>query len=634
MITLNSISLFRKGKILLENTSVIIHLGQHVGLVGANGAGKSSLLALLTGELQQDTGEVVIDSGRGISHMSQEVLALNRKAIDYVLDGDLEFRRIENAMVQAEQKQEHDKIAGLHDEYLVVDGYTARPRAEQLLVGLGFCHDDIERNVRDFSGGWRMRLNLAKTLMCPADVLLLDEPTNHLDLDAIVWLEGCLKKFQGTLLVISHDRDFLDAVTDTTLHIEQKALNKYRGGYSAFERLRSEHLAQQQVSFEKQQQEKAHMESFVERFRAKATKARQAQSRLKALERLEEIAPAPVDTLFSFRFPESDKISYPLLTLDQACLGYDQHSLLKVNMSIQPGSRIALLGSNGAGKSTLVKSLAGGLALISGQRQPGAHLRIGYFAQHQLESLDEDASALIHLQRLASSAREQELRNFLGGFGFVGDKAFEEVEGFSGGEKARLALAIIAWGKPNILLLDEPTNHLDLDMRSALTVALQSFSGAMILVSHDRSLIRSTTNELLLVNNGCVEPFIGSIDDYSEWLLRQKDEENDSKTKDKNVSKNSAKIKKEQKRLEADKRQMQRPLKKKIEDVEHKIDENQGLLSEIEVMLGDTSVYDEHNKSNLKELLAKQAVLKKVLSEAEDKWVDLQEMLEELNNQT
>ncbi|MDB2384327.1 ATP-binding cassette domain-containing protein [Endozoicomonas sp.] len=625
MITLNSISLLRKGKLLLEDANVIIHSGQHVGLVGANGAGKSSLLALFTHELQLDTGDLSIDVGRGMSHMSQDILALDRQAIEYVLDGDEQLRAVEETMVQAEKNQAHEQIAGLHDQYLLADGYTARSRAEQLLVGLGFHHQDMEKNVRDFSGGWRMRLNLARTLMCPADILLLDEPTNHLDLDAIVWLERFLKRFQGTLIVISHDRDFLDAVTDTTLHIEQKKLHKYRGGYSAFEKLRAERLAQQQVLYEKQQQQKAHMEHFVERFRAKATKAKQAQSRLKALERLDEIAPAHTDSPFSFSFPEADKISSPLLTLDRACLGYGNNAMLKAKMNIQPSTRIGLLGGNGAGKSTLIKSLAGDVPLISGERQQGEHLRIGYFAQHQLESLDSSASPLLHLQRLSPNAREQELRNFLGGFGFLGDKAMEVIEGFSGGEKARLALAVIAWQKPNLLLLDEPTNHLDLEMRYALTVALQSFSGAMILVSHDRNLIRNTTDELLLVHDGKLEVFSGDLDDYSDWLTQQKAQEKSLDASVREVSQHSAQAKKEQKRLEAERRKVLRPLKLKIEKVEKQVDSYQVQLVNVEEKLAAPSIYEEHNKFQLKELLGQQTALKKQLLDAEDLWMELQE---------
>lgn len=550
MITLNSVTLLREGKSLLEDASVTIHPGQHLGLVGVNGVGKSSLMALLTGELEPDKGELAVIPGRGIAHMSQEIHALDQQAIDYVLDGDAPLRAIEAQLAVAEQNQHYEQAAQLHDQYAMADGYSARSRAEQLLAGLGFCHADMTRSVRSYSGGWRMRLNLARTLMCPADILLLDEPTNHLDLDAIVWLEGYLRQYQGTLVIISHDRDFLDNVTDATLHIENRCLNFYRGGYSAFERLRAERLTQQQASYEKQQQHKAHMEQFVARFRAKATKARQAQSRLKALMKLTEVAPAHFNSPFSFSFPESEKTSSPLLVLDQGQLGYNQQTRVRAHLNILPGARIGLLGANGAGKSTLIKSLAGDIPLLAGRRQPGEHLRIGYFAQHQLESLDPAASPLLHLQRLSENAREQALRNFLGSFGFHGDKALETIAGFSGGEKARLALAIIAWQKPNLLLLDEPTNHLDLDMRHALTLALQSFSGAMILVSHDRNLVRNTTDQLLLINDGGLSEYPGDLDDYSAWLQQQRRRSSDSTqtTADSRPAEHSAQSRKEQKR--------------------------------------------------------------------------------------
>lgn len=633
MITLNSISLLRSGKLLLENASTTIHSGQHVGLVGANGCGKSSLLALLTGDLHPDKGELAFDKGRGLAHMAQEIDALDRNAVDYVLDGDIELRRIQQNIFEAEASGTHEKLADLHEQLLRADGYSARSRAEQLLHGLGFHHDVLKKNVRDFSGGWRMRLNLAKTLMCPSDILLLDEPTNHLDLDAIVWLESFLKRYPGTLLVISHDRDFLDAITDHILHIEHQTLFQYRGNYSAFERTRAERLQQQQAVYDKQQKLRAHMEKFVERFRAKATKAKQAQSRLKALARLEDISAAHVDSPFSFVFPEANKMSSPLLVLDKAELGYGEKPLLTLNLNIQPGSRIGLLGANGAGKSTLIRALAGALPLISGQVHQGEHLSIGYFAQHQLESLDFNASPLLHLQRLSPDAREQELRNFLGGFGFYGDKALETIQGFSGGEKARLALAIIGWQKPNLLLLDEPTNHLDLDMRLALTMALQSFEGAMILVSHDRNLIRSTTDELYLVHDGRVEEYIGDLDDYSQWLVQLRSKERNEQLEDKNEEKgevvSSAQQKKEIRRLEAERRKALRPLKQKAEKLESQLEELQSSLADVDELLSAPSIYEEAAKDRLKEYLARQTELKRQINEVEEEWM---EALEDIEN--
>ena len=633
MINLNSVSLLRSGKPLLEDTSTIIHHGQHVGLVGSNGCGKSSLLALLMGELHPDQGDISIDSGRGIAHMAQEVEALDQQAVEYVLDGDVQLRRIEKGIEAAEKNEQHEKLAELHEQLLQADGYTARSRAEQLLHGLGFSHDQVTKNVRDFSGGWRMRLNLARTLMCPSDILFLDEPTNHLDLDAIVWLEGFLKRYAGTLIVISHDRDFLDEVINVTIHIENKKLNNYKGNYSAFERMRAERLQQQQAAFEKQQKQRAHMEKFVERFRAKATKAKQAQSRLKALARLEDIAPAHVDSPFTFSFPAPDKMSSPLLTLDRAELGYAGKPMLKLKLSILPGSRIGLLGANGAGKSTLIRTLANELSLIAGERHDGEHLKIGYFAQHQLEELDPHASPFLHLQRISPEAREQELRNFLGGFGFYGDKALETIEGFSGGEQARLALAIVAWQKPNLLLLDEPTNHLDLEMRHALTMALQMFEGAMVLVSHDRNLLRSTTDDLFLVHDGRMDHFEGDLDDYSRWLLEQKQEAKNENSDDSGtVSEHSAQARKEQKRLAAERRKQLRPLKKKVEELEKKLDKQQSELVKVEEELADPTIYEATNKDRLKTLLDQQALLKKTVADIEEQWMEALEELEQMES--
>ena len=634
MITLNSVSLQRSGKILLENSSATIHRGQHAGLVGANGCGKSSLLALLMGELQPDQGDVSIDPGRGIAHMAQEIKALERKAVEYVLDGDEQLRFIEQQINEAEAAGQHEKLAEFHEQLLQADGYTARSRAEQMLHGLGFRHDQLENSVKDFSGGWRMRLNLARTLMSPSDVLFLDEPTNHLDLDAIVWLEGFLQRYEGTLVVISHDRDFLDAVTDITLHIEHQKTNTYRGNYSAFERMRSERLQQQQAAFEKQEKQREHMEKFVERFRAKATKAKQAQSRLKALARLEDIAPAHVDSPFTFRFPEPEKMSSPLLSIDQAELGYGDKALLKLKLSVLPGSRIGLLGANGAGKSTLIRTLAQELPLIAGKRQDGEHLKVGYFAQHQLESLDPHASPALHLQRISPNAREQELRNFLGGFGFHGDNATETIEGFSGGEQARLALAIVAWQKPNLLLLDEPTNHLDLDMRHALTMALQEFEGAMVLVSHDRNLLRSTTDELLLVHDGKVDVFAGDLDDYSDWLAKQRIQNPEQECDDSaEVSAHSAQGRKDQKRLAAERRNAMRPLKKQADKLESQLDKLQTQLATVEEQLADSSIYDASEKDRLKSLLADQAELTRRINTTEEEWIMTLEELESLEKQ-
>ncbi|MCP4534880.1 MAG: ATP-binding cassette domain-containing protein, partial [Delftia sp.] len=506
MISIDSLTLQRGPLRLLEHANLTLHAGQKVGLLGTNGAGKSSLFALLRGQIEPDAGSCSIPADWRIAHMQQEVSALERNAVDYVLDGDQRLRDIQQRLATAEQQEQAEALGALYAELDSHGGFSADSRARTLLAGLGFSSEQCERRVGDFSGGWRMRLNLAQALMCPSDLLLLDEPTNHLDLDAILWLEDWLRSYPGTLLLISHDRDFLDAVVEHIVHFENRALHLYRGGFSQFERTRAERLAQQQSAFEKQQAQREHMQSYIARFRAKASKAKQAQSRLKALERMEALSPAHIDSPFSFSFREAANQSMPLLDLHQGTLGYDGNAILEqVKLQLAPGARIGLLGPNGAGKSTLIKSLAGSLPLIGGELKTGEHLAIGYFAQHQLDSLDPKASPLLHLARLAPEERDQMLRNFLGGFDFKGDRIEEPVLNFSGGEKARLALALIAWQRPNLLLLDEPTNHLDMEMRHALTVALQAFEGAMLLVSHDRALIRDTTDELWLVADGRVQ---------------------------------------------------------------------------------------------------------------------------------
>ncbi len=636
MIRLDQVSLQRGGKVLLEEASLSLHHGQHLGLVGANGCGKSSLFALLTGVLQADQGQVDLPARLVIAHMAQEVEARTQAAVDYVLDGDERLREIERGISTAEATDDNQALAHWHAELELHHGYSARSRAEQLLHGLGFSQAEIQRPVADFSGGWRMRLNLARTLMSPSDLLLLDEPTNHLDLDAILWLEGWLRQYPGTLLIISHDRDFLDAVVDQIAHIEQHRITQYRGNYSAFERTRAERLAQQQAAHEKQQRERAHMQSYIDRFRAKATKAKQAQSRLKALARLEEIAPAHVDSKFHFRFPEADKFSSPLLSTDKLALGYPGKTILgQVKLSILPGSRIGLLGPNGAGKSTLIKTLAGELSALGGELKTGEHLKIGYFAQHQLEKLDLDASCLLHLQRLSPTATEQSLRDFIGGFGFRGPRAEEPIRDFSGGEKARLALALIAWEKPNLLLLDEPTNHLDLEVRHALTMALQEYEGAMILVSHDRHLIRNCVDDLLLVADGQVQPWEQDLDDYARWLeqARREARQAASSPADNGSASQSAAERKEQKRLDAEKRAKLRPLKKALEKLEQQLEQVQEALAGVEAQLADSGLYSDARKGELKTCLAQQSALKQQEQTIEEDWMVRQEELEQLEQE-
>ena len=634
MIRLLNLTLQRGPQRLLEAAELTIHAGQKVGLIGANGAGKSSLFALLRGQIAPDAGDCQLPPDWRIAHMRQEVDTLDRQAVDYVLDGDVELRRIQADLQQAEASGDGAAQARLHGEFDSVDGYSADARARKLLAGLGFDTAQMDRRVGDFSGGWRMRLNLAQALMCPSDLLLLDEPTNHLDLDAILWLEGWLKGYPGTLLLISHDRDFLDAVVDHVAHLEQRKLTLYRGGYSAFERTRAERLAQQQQAYDKQQAQRAHMEDFIRRFKAKATKARQAQSRIKALERLEELAPAHVDSPFDFSFREADKVSSPLLDLSEGRLGYDGRAVLeKVKLQLTPGARIGLLGPNGAGKSTLIKTLAGELPPVGGALSRGENLVVGYFAQHQLDALDPKASPLLHMQRLAPGEREQTLRDFLGGFDFRGDRCDEAVANFSGGEKARLALALIAWGKPNLLLLDEPTNHLDLEMRLALTLALQDFDGAVLVVSHDRHLLKSTTDEFLLVADGRVQAFDGDLEDYAKWLLEFRARQAAASSTPGAVGDADKTDKRAQRQAAAALRQQLAPHKREAEKLEKELGKVQQSLATVEERLGDSGIYEATRKDELKDLLVQQARFKTRESELEESWLIALETLEDLQRQ-
>ncbi|AZC34144.1 ATP-binding cassette domain-containing protein [Pseudomonas chlororaphis] len=628
MIRLQNLTLQRGPQRLLEDAELTLHAGQKAGLIGANGAGKSSLFALLRGELHPDSGDCFLPADWRIAHMRQEVDTLERLAVDYVLDGDLRLRQVQRELATAEAAHDGAALARLHAELDSADGYTADARARKLLAGLGFSNEQMDRQVGDFSGGWRMRLNLAQALMCPSDLLLLDEPTNHLDLDAILWLEDWLKGYPGTLLLISHDRDFLDAVVDHVAHVDQRKITLYRGGYSAFERARAERLAQQQQAYEKQQAQRAHMEKYIARFKAQATKARQAQSRIKALERMEELSAAHVDSPFDFVFRESEKISSPLLDLSDARLGYGEKTVLeKVKLQLTPGARIGLLGPNGAGKSTLIKNLSGELSPLSGRLTRGENTVVGYFAQHQLDSLDAKASPLLHLQRLAPTEREQTLRDFLGGFDFRGARIDEPVLNFSGGEKARLALALIAWDRPNLLLLDEPTNHLDLEMRLALTMALQEFSGAVLVVSHDRHLLKSTTDNFFLVADGKVEEFDGDLDDYARWLVDYRQRNAPVSTTTVNPDKTD---KKAQRQAAAALRQQLAPHKREADKLETELGKVHERLAKIEANLGDSGIYEAARKDELRDLLAEQAKLKVREGELEEAWMEALELLESM----
>ena len=625
MISLTEIELRRGTKVLLNQAQLVIHPGQHIGIIGANGCGKSSLFKLLLGSLSPDAGDLFIPKDWRIAHMAQELASSDKSALEFVLDGDPELRQIERAIEQALAVEDNNRLAVEYEKMDAISGFDARYRAEQLLHGLGFHQAEVNQPVSSFSGGWRIRLNLAQALMRPSDLLLLDEPTNHLDLDATLWLEQWLKAYPGTLLIISHDRDFIDNVVERIVHIERQQTVAYTGNYSSFERVRAERLALQQASFEKQQKRRKDVEAFVARFRYKASKAKQAQSRIKELERMENIAPAHIDSPFYFNFSAPAKAHSALANLSQAALGYGAETVLsQVNIDLQPGSRLGLLGPNGAGKSTLITSLTGDLPLLSGDRVYGDSVKIGYFAQHQLEVLDLQASPLLHLQRISPTATDQEIRNFLGGFNFHNDKALDPIADFSGGEKARLALAIIVWQRPNLLLLDEPTNHLDLEMRHALTMALQTYEGALVVISHDRHLLRNTVDQFFLVAEGRVEEFKGDLNDYQDWLKQF------SRAVD--LSEQSSEMPAVDKKLarqqSAESRKKVAPLKKEIKAIETKMNKQQTLLNNIEQQLADAAIYDEQNKQQLKTVIAEQAELKKVLSALEDNWLEKQALLE------
>ena len=629
MLTFTDVSLRRGPRLLFEQASFTIHAGNKVGITGANGCGKSSLFALIRDELHTDTGTLSFPTDSVIAHVAQETPAVAESAIDYVIDGDTGLRQLQIQLTNAEKNNDGLQQAQIHGQLEAIDAYTATARAARLLNGLGFSASQIQQPVETFSGGWRVRLNLAQALMCRSDILLLDEPTNHLDLDAVIWLESWLQLYKGTLLLISHDRDFLDRVVNRIAHIEQQRITLYTGNYTSFEQQRAEQLAQQQAAHERQQREVAHMRAFVDRFRAKATKARQAQSRLKALERMALIAPAHVDSPFHFVFPSPEKLPKPLLQLEDAAVGYAHQPLLEgLNLSLAPGDRIGLLGPNGAGKSTLIKLLSGDLQPLAGKRQPAPYLQLGYFAQHQLEQLQATDSPLTHLQRLDKQASEKSLRNFLGGFGFQGDRALDPVGPFSGGEKARLVLALLVYQKPNLLLLDEPTNHLDLEMRLALSTALQDYEGAMMIISHDRHLLRTVTDQFYLVHGGQLAQFDGDLEDYRHYL--QQETKQQLQVTDSPPTENTAAARKRQRREDAEKRQRLQPLRKEIQQLEKTLASLESRKSELEVQLAESTVYDEANKARLKELLAEQTDIQRQINQTEEIWLHKSEALQQM----
>lgn len=660
MIRFLNVSLMRGTKPLLEGADLTLNPGDKIGLIGANGAGKSSLFAMLRNELHPDGGEIDFPAKWRMAYVAQETPALDRPAVEYAIDGDVNLRRLQaelDRLESAEHTTENGIAMGeVHSALLDADAYTVQSRAEQLLLGLGFTLEQMQQPVASFSGGWRMRLNLAQALMCPSDLLLLDEPTNHLDLDAIIWLEDWLKRYPGTLIIISHDRDFLDEIVNVVVHIDELKLKRYSGNYSSFERQRAAAMVLAASALEKQQRARAHLESFINRFKAKATKARQAQSRMKALAKMEELAPLRAAAEFSFEFREPVSAPNPLLVMEDVDAGYpilDQHGdkvdaktiVHRVNFSLQIGQRIGLLGVNGAGKSTLIKTIAGELMPLTGTATLGKGLSIGYFAQHQVEMLRHDESPLWHLAKIAPTVREQELRNFLGGFNFPGTMVTSPIAPFSGGEKARLALALIVWQRPNLLLLDEPTNHLDLETREALTMALAQFEGTLVVVSHDRHLLRATTDQFIIVADGKLQPFDGDLDDYKEWLFQTKlgkgTEVLPSASRAAQPAVSAAAAvpvpavdRKEQKRLEAEERQRLAALKKPIENRIKRLEEQMAKLNakkaEIDARLLEPAIYEANKKDELKNLVADQAFCVRDLGTLENEWLELQEQLEGL----
>lgn len=631
MLSFQQLACRRDGAVLFEDVNLVIHAGQKAGVVGKNGCGKSSLFQMVLGHLDSDDGSIGYPQGTRLSHVAQDTPAVDRAALDYVIDGHTLFREREAAAQQAESAggiAYAQALAALED----VGAYQINSQAAALLNGLGFNTEQHEQLVSSFSGGWRMRLNLAQALMCPCDLLLLDEPTNHLDLDAVLWLEQWLRSFEGTLLLISHDREFLDRVCTHVAHIERKTMTLYRGNYSAFEKLRAAQLANQQALYERQQKQRQHMQSYVDRFRAQATKARQAQSRLKMLERMEEIGPAHVDSEFRFSFEPPDSLPNPLLTLDKVELGYGDITVLKnISFSIQQGDRIGLLGANGAGKSTFVKALVGDLLPKQGQRQDSRNLVVGYFAQHQVDDLPPDSQPLTLLLKRYPDLSESEGRNYLGGYGFHGDAVFQTIHTLSGGERARLALALIIRQRPNLLLLDEPTNHLDIDMRLALTDALQGFNGALVVISHDRSLLRASVDTLWLVANQSIQPFDDDLDGYAKWLSAQRESGATARVQSDGEPgrQDSAVDRKARKQAEAEKRKQLSPLRRAVEKQSDLVGKLSDELAGIRDKLGSNDLYIDSRKAELNELLQLEAAAASKLGEAEDELLMKMEELEQ-----
>jgi ATP-binding cassette subfamily F protein 3 len=621
MLSFNNLELVLGGKTLFDDVSLTIHHHQKVGLVGANGTGKTSLFKVIKKEIEVDQSTVSFPNDLRISYLAQEVPASDEIALQYVLSGDYRLIEIQHEIELAEKEEKFELLAELYETYSALDGYSAKSKAEQLMAGLGFKSEDFSKSLKDFSGGWRVRLNLAKTLMQPSDLMLLDEPTNHLDLDAILWLSNWIKSFPGALILISHDRDFLDDCVSSIAHLYRQSIELYSGNFTQFEILRAAKLAEIQSNFIKQQKEVAHMQSFINRFKAKATKARQAQSRVKALEKMELIAPAHIDSPFNFTISETEKISNPLISLSESNLGYDNPILSKINLTIAPGDRIGLLGPNGAGKSTLIKSIVGSIPVLDGDREIGSNFRVGYFSQHQVDDLDLSISAFSHIQRLDETKTEKQIRTYLGGFNFKGDKVKDPIHLFSGGEKARLAFAIISYQKPNILLMDEPTNHLDMEMRHALTIALQAFKGAILLISHDRHLLNSSVDHFYLVDNGGVDIFNGDLDDYKNYIL-------DIKSTGIKETKKKSKTSKEDR---DDNTKLLKSLSTDISKLEKRLLRLNAKLEEANLKLADPNLYKDDSADNLQDLIRNQLELSNEVELADQQWMDKVTQLESLS---
>ena len=632
MISLNNISLMRGNQLLIAESSLTLSGGQRIGIIGRNGAGKTSLFKALEGDIPLEQGAIELPNGLRTSTMSQETPGSQRSALEFVIDADTAYRTLDRALQQAEADDDHAAIARLHSELDNIKGYSIRNRAEQLLSGLGFSTDLFDKPVSCFSGGWRVRLNLAAALMCPSDLLMLDEPTNHLDLEATVWLEQWLQRYPGTLLIISHDRSFLDTVIEQVVSFEGNRLVAYTGNYSAFEKLKAERLALQQAMYEKQQRRRTEIENFVRRFRAKASKATQAQSRLKELDRMQDIAPAHIDSPFSFRFADLDQLPDFLMQVEQLSIGFAEPLVERINLSIRADTRIGLLGFNGSGKSTLLKVLSEQHPPLAGEITRARKIKVGYYAQHQVDELNQQSTPFELIQQLDPKASAQEIRNYLGGFDFKGERINEQISVFSGGEKARLALARVVRSQPNLLLMDEPTNHLDLDMVHALTVALQHYSGALIIVSHDRHLLGNTVDAFYSIHEGVFAEFKGDLKDYEKWLGKQESASHklEERTATAQAGTTSHKLDKKHLRQEAAaKREREAPMRKREKQLERKIDDLNSELQSLETQLSDSTLYDDSNKKRLKDLLQRQGELKTQLADIEKAWMEVLEQLQQ-----